>query len=177
MSLAVAAAFAFVGLPTAHATLLRALDLTELVAAADQIVLADVLSVQAAWDGSHRTIHTIIEIGVRESWKGLPPTNGRITIRQLGGTVGEIEMTVHGTPKFSVGERALLFLHGSQVVGMSQGKRDLRWDAAGRRWRVAPADRSTAVSIGSQGQLRGAEPDRVEDLDTLRARIRGLVGR
>src|SRR5512136_451443 len=82
----------------AEATLLRLLDLPELVAAADRIVVADVQSSHAAWDASHRTIYTTVEIRVRESWKGPSPSDGAITLRHLGGTVGEIEMTVHGAP-------------------------------------------------------------------------------
>jgi hypothetical protein len=164
------------GLPAARATLMRFMDLPELVGASDRIVVADVRTVQSAWDGSHRSIHTTVEVSVRESWKGTSASDEAITIRQLGGTVGEIEMTVHGMPSFSVGERALLFLHGTQVVGMEQGKRRLRWESATRRWLVGPAARTTAVLRAPRGKLRGTDPDAAEDLDSLRAKIRSLVG-
>ena len=159
------------------ASLVRALALDELVEAADQVVVADVLSVQSAWDESHRVIHTTVEMEIRENWKGASPESGHMSIRQLGGTVGEIEMTVHGMPKFRVGERSLLFLRHSQVVGMSQGKRNLRKDDASHRWLVDPADRSEVVNVVAGGKLHAVGPERVDDLDGLRARILRMVGR
>jgi hypothetical protein len=175
--LALAAGCLLVGSPASRATLMRVLELPELVAEADQVVVADVLAVRAAWDREHRAIHTTVEVGVAESWKGRPPGDGRLTIRHLGGTVGEIEMTVHGSPTFAVGERALLFVRASQVVGMSQGKRSLRWEAGSRRWLVGPADRAAAVVPGPQGTLRAAGRDSVEALDDLREKVRALVGK
>jgi hypothetical protein len=172
--LALALAMLLAGRP-AEATLVRRLDLPELVATADRIVVADVQALRTAWDASHRTIYTTVELRVRESWKGPLPSDGAVVIRHLGGTVGEIEMTVHGAPTFSVGERALLFLRGPHVVGMAQGKRPLRWEAATRRWRVMAADRASTVHLDSRGGLHGTEPEPAEDLDTLRARIRRLV--
>ena len=166
-----------VAAPGAVASMARALDLTELTAAADQIVVADVLSARAAWDGAHQSIHTTVELAVAESWKGQPPADGRITIRNLGGAVGDIEMTVHGAPRFSAGERALLFLRRSQVVGMAQGKRSLRWQATSRRWLVEPADRAGAFTFDEDGKPRPAEAGPAESLDGLRSRIRNLVGR
>ena len=125
----------------------------------------------------HRSLYTTVQASVCESWKGPSTSDEAITIRQPGGTVGEIEMTVHGMPRFSEGERALLFLHGTHVVGMGQGKRSLRWEPAARRWLVRPADRSAAFVLAPRGRLRGAEPEAEEDLDSLRTKIRGLVGK
>jgi hypothetical protein len=175
--LAFAAVASLVGLPAATASLVRALDLPGLVAEADQIVVADVLSVEAAWDLQRRAIHTTVSVGVRENWKGQSPGEGRITIRQLGGTVGEIEMKVHGMPRFEKGERSLLFLRGSHVVGMAQGKRNLRWVNERKRWRVDGGDNDSAVTIDARGKLFTAPREPALDLDELRDRVRGLVER
>jgi hypothetical protein len=171
--LAAVAVLTFGGWRAAQATLMRAMDLPELVAAADRIVVADVLSTQSAWDSSGRTIHTTVAIAVRESWKGPSDGSASISLRQLGGTVGEIEMTVHGSAKFAVGERALLFLRGARLVGMSQGKRSLRWEPARRRWLVAPADRAHTIPAVNVASV--AQPDADDDLDTLRTKVRALV--
>jgi hypothetical protein len=56
--------------PVAMASLMRAMDLSELTANADQIVVVDVLSTESAWDGGHRNIYSTVEIKVLESWKG-----------------------------------------------------------------------------------------------------------
>jgi hypothetical protein len=174
---AIAAAGIGVLSPAATASLIRAMDLAALTAAADRIVVADVLAVQAAWDSAHRTIHTTVEISVRESWKGDAPVDRHLTVRQPGGTVGDIEMTVRGMPVFATGERSLLFLHRSLVVGMAQGKRNLRWQAAERRWLVEPADHAEVVAVGRDGRLRAAGTDRAEDLDGLRGKVKTLVGK
>ena len=164
--------------PVAMASLLRAMDLVELTAGADQIVVGDVVSVQATWDASHRSIYSTIEVNVQESWKGSPPANGRISIRQPGGKVGEIEMTVHGMPSFSAGERTLLFLKRAQVVGMGQGKRRLYREPGSQRWLAQPRKASTeVVVIGSKGHLAAAADDQPEMLDSLREQVRALVAR
>ena len=139
-------------------------------------MVADVVSVESAWDAAHRNIHTTVELAVRESWKGDIPGSGRLALRQLGGTVGEIEMSVLGAAKFVPGERALLFLGRQGLVGMAQGKRTLRWEAAGRRWLAEPAAAAGATLVDGRGQP-GREPPPLEALDSLRSRVRRLVGR
>ena len=161
--------------PIATASLMRAMDLAELTASADQIVVGDVLSANSAWDNGHRNIYSTIEISVQESWKGVAPSDGKIRIRQLGGTVGEIEMTVHGMPRFAPGERALLFLRQARVVGMGQGKRRVHWDSAGKRWLADAPEGSGIVAIATQGTPRASEPNQPEALDRLRERVRVLV--
>lgn len=176
-----AVAVAVAGIATvswpAVASLVRAMDLDELTTSSDRIVVADVSTVHAAWDDAHRSIVSTVEIDVRETWKGAATAGERLSIRQPGGTVGDIEMTVHGMPRFSVGERALLFLHSSHVVGMSQGKRNLRWEATDRRWLVEAAERSEVVRVDAAGKLHSAGPGQSEDLDSLRKRVLGLVRR
>jgi hypothetical protein len=161
-------------LPVAMATLMRMMDLAELTTRADQIVVGDVVSQESAWDSGHRNIYTTIEINVRESWKGTSPADGKIRIRQLGGTVGDIEMTVHGMAKFEPGERSLLFLRQTQVVGWSQGKRRVHWDSTGKHWLADALDRTRVLSVGAQG--RPGESDQPEALDRLRTRVRALMG-
>jgi hypothetical protein len=152
------------------------MDLAELTTGADQIVVGDVLSSsESAWDAEHRSIYSTVEIGVQESWKGSPPANGRIKIRQLGGTVGQIEMTVLGMPRFTPGERALVFLRHTHVVGMSQGKRNIRWDSASKCWMVDAPDGTGALKVALRGDSRSPEPSQGESLDHLRERVRALV--
>lgn len=160
-----------------QASMLRAMSLSELVASADQIVVAKVVSVNAAWDPSHRKILSTIEVKIEESWKGL--ASGSLTIVQPGGTVGEIEMTVHGMPRFVVGERSVLFLRGRvrfQVVGMALGKRPVSWDADNNRWLAESADTEDVVEVGSGGRIRHAKPTARIALDTLHEQVRAIGG-
>jgi len=149
-----------------QASVIAPMSVDDLVASADEIVVGRVLSVSAAWNASHTRIASTVEVEVQERWKGTTAPKQRLSIVQPGGTVGEIEMTVHGLAAFTSGETALLFLQGRaryRVVGMAQGKKSLQWDAMSRRWLAA-------------GLLPGAASDRVP-LDKLREQVRAATQR
>jgi hypothetical protein len=158
--------------------LVQSLDLAELTAQAERIVVAQVLSSKSDWDSSHRTIHTRIEIKVEEAWKGAVAPGEHIVIVQSGGSVGNIEMRVHGMPGFAIGEKTVLFLAGqaaTRVVGMSQGKRSLRWDGTAKRWVAESPEHSAVVRRDSQGQLQPVPAEPAVGLEELRERVRALV--
>jgi hypothetical protein len=163
----------------AHASTVLAMDLAALTATADRIVVGEVLSVTSRWETGRRRIMTSVEINVAESWKGDVPTSRRVTIQQPGGQVGDIEMKVHGLAVFREGERAVLFLRGtdraSVVVGFGQGMRRLTPDSAGKGWLVLGGDRTAAVIRSSDGKLAPAASEASETLGALRARVRSLV--
>jgi len=162
----------------AAGSLVQALDLAELTARADRIVVAQVVSTISEWDSSGRNIHTRIEIKVEETWKGSISPDQRVVMVQPGGTVGDIEMRVHGMPSFARGEKAVLFLAGQgapRVVGMSQGKRPLRWNDTVKGWVAEVAEHSAVVRRDSQGRLQPAPPEPAMRLDELRQRVRALV--
>jgi len=97
---------------------------------------------------------------------------------------------VLGMPRFSAGERALVFLHGpperAAVVGLAQGKRTMRPDpagaagaagAAGRRWLIGPPQRAGAAFVrtatsGPRVPVFDAVP---RPLDEVRAEIRAEI--
>jgi hypothetical protein len=173
-----AAAFSLSLPHPATASLVLALDLGELTARADRVIVAEVLSVKSSWDRRHKRIYSTIEVSVAETWKGEVAPRARLTIVQPGGSVGEIEMRVHGVPTFTVGERSVLFLRGAavgEVVGLGQGRRPLRFDAAARRWMVEGGDRSAAVVLDTGGRMQPAGPEQTLPLDELRRRVRALV--
>ena len=142
-------------LGTARASIMLALDLPELVRQAEHIAVVDVVSVKTTWDDAHERIYSMIDLKVVESWKtsvpGSDAPGDHLTVVQLGGTVGDISMTVTGLGSFLPGERSLVFLRGpanhTQVVGMTQGKRPLRYHAATRQWLVAPPNLSQAKLV------------------------------
>jgi hypothetical protein len=169
------AALLAVGAP-ARASLVLALDLPQLTARAERVVVAEVLSVSARWDSEHRSIYSTVELAVAERWKG--DAGAHLTVVQLGGEVDGVTMRVHGLPAFTAGERAVLFLQGpavaAQLVGLGQGKRIVRFD--GRRWMAEPGDRSAAVRLEG-GRVLPAPSEATLSLDELRDRVRGLVRR
>jgi hypothetical protein len=164
----------------AVASMVLAMELPELTARAERIVVADVTTVHSAWDKRHERILSTIEIQVAEVWKGQVPAGGRLTIVQPGGSADGIEMRVHGLPSFVPGERAVLFLRGAAaqpigVVGMGQGKRGLTFEPVNKRWMVDGGDRSAAVTLGPRGKPLDAAPVASLPLDELRRQVRNLV--
>lgn len=70
------------------------------------IVHGRVLSYTSQWEGSN--IFTYTKVRVAESLKGDVPTV--VTIKQLGGEVGDMASEIPGTPKLRIGEDVVLFL-------------------------------------------------------------------
>lgn len=177
-ALAVAASF-LVAAPSATATIVLAMELPALTAQAERIVVADVLSVRAAWNADRTRITTTVELGVIEAWKGDAAAGRRIAVVQPGGAADDIETIVHGMPRWTAGERAVVFLRGaaaaSHVVGMAQGKRALSFDAARGEFVALPADRSTAVVARGAGRYAPAPPEASVPLTNLRAAVKALL--
>jgi hypothetical protein len=162
----------------AQASLIEAMDVQALTSAAQRIVVGEVVSVTSDWDAEHKRIFTTAVVQVAETWKGAPAPAGQLKVVQLGGSVGDIEMRVHGLPAFRTGERAVMFLGASgSLVGLGQGKRPLRFDGAARRWMVDGGDRTAAFVSGPRGEIRPAGAEASLSLDEMRTRVRRLVAR
>jgi hypothetical protein len=123
---------AFLAAP-AFATTVAKLDLAQLVKRADLIVQGQVQSVYSQWDEGRHLVFTYISIRVDDSLKGA--SRQSVLIRQIGGTVGTVQMSVAGVPQFKSGEMAVVFLKRQddgtfQVVGMNQGLYEIVEDYA-----------------------------------------------
>jgi hypothetical protein len=117
----------------AFATTVVKMDLEQLVQQADLIVQGQVQSAYSRWDEERRLIFTYISIRVDDPLKG--ERRRSVLIRQIGGTVGGIQMHVAGVPQFKSGETAIVFLKRQddgafQVVGMNQGVYEIVGDFA-----------------------------------------------
>ena len=163
----------------APATLILALDLPAMVGRADRIAVVDVVSVTAAWNDRHDRISTSIDLLVVDAWKGDLAPGARLTVRKPGGTVGDITTTVDGMPRFTPGERTLVFLHGAAdratVVGLTQGKRPVRRDPSSGRWMVAAPDRAGADFVRSRAVAAPVIETRTRPLDAMRTEVRALA--
>lgn len=83
--------------------------LLEQINASDLIVTGKVKNIRCEWDSKRENIWTIVTIECDEFIKGKNNKN-EITIRSLGGTIGELSQVITGAPKFQVGEILLGFL-------------------------------------------------------------------
>ncbi|HEX2660937.1 MAG TPA: hypothetical protein VHU40_21800 [Polyangia bacterium] len=179
---------AFQAAPAA-ASIVQALELPDLVQKADHIAVVDVVSKRSEWDAKHEQIFSTVELKIVERWKGPgQATEGTLTVIQPGGTVGDLTMTVTGLTSFTPGERAVVFLRGTpdnaRLLGLSQGKRPMQFDAGARTWwiRQAPQRDLTLVKTQNAGSGKVAptlvQPARPQQmvLEDFRAEVRALIG-
>jgi hypothetical protein len=140
------AALAFALFPRlARATLARGLSLEELAHASDNALVGTVLDAHCSWAvvARQRSIVTDTRMRVEEVLAKRNPDSSEVLVRTLGGAIGRMGERVDGQPRFSVGERAVVFLltptEGSRfVAGWAQGHYPLRADARGVR-KLAPS--------------------------------------
>jgi hypothetical protein len=166
--------FAVLGAGIAGATSMTALDLKMLLARADRVVLATVVSQESHWTENRDAIYTDAVVRVERSYKGKLKVGQTVVVRREGGSVGGIGMRVYGSPSWSPNEEAVVFLEerggASWVVGMAQGK----WQVSTQNGqKVVHADLSGIAFLQSgQPALAGPRP-----LAEVEREIRALVAR
>ena len=116
----------FVHKNQASASIVVPMTLKDLTEQADLIVLGISSETTSVWDSDRKNIVTYITLVPERCFK-VTECPAPIRIRQLGGTVEGVTMTVAGAPKFYENERLILFLENTpssfyRVIGLSQGK-------------------------------------------------------
>ena len=101
--------------PAAHATTLARLSIEQLAAAADNVARVRCIRSVSQWENEE--IWTVTTFAVVESMKGSLPA--QVMVRLPGGRVGHLTAVVDGTPKFNVGDDAILFLERSPAAEFS----------------------------------------------------------
>jgi len=129
----IALGIAFLLTTSAHATTVLRLDLPQLVQQSDSIVQGHVESVTSQWDSTRNVAFTYVTINVEDPMKG--ERRRTIAVRQLGGKVGAMNVTIAGMPRFVKGEQVIVFLKAGdngtfQIVGLNQGKYEITEDFA-----------------------------------------------
>ncbi len=154
----------------ALASSVRKMELPEMVSKSDSVVQGTVESVEARWESD--LIFTYASIRVDESFKGAP--RRALLIRQPGGKLGALNLTVSGTPQFKAGDRVIVFLQNQSngtfdIVGLGQGKYDLVDNLA--------ISNSAGATIVDPKTGRMSETPSVQKvpLDAFKARIRELA--
>jgi hypothetical protein len=80
-------------------------DVAQLTSSADLIIRGVVTSKQARWVG--RVIYTQYEVSVRETLKGDPRNS--VVVGVVGGAIGNVALSVPGTPHLGIGEQLVFF--------------------------------------------------------------------
>jgi hypothetical protein len=165
----------------AHASIVQGLELRELVANADRIVLGRVVFSES-FQRSDGTLGTWHRIDIERDVRGNAAGESEVIVETLGGQIGEIGMRVEGEPTFEVGERVVVFIRGGgaysafRPVGMAQGVMRVRWRQGVETVRQS-REGLMLVRRNAQGRLEkslGALP-KEERLDTFLERIRALL--
>jgi hypothetical protein len=143
--------FAAIGLAgvVASATTLAPLSFDNLARQSSAVARLRCLSTESAWDSGE--IWTTTRFEVVELRKG--SLGAVITVRMLGGSVGNLHSRVDGVPAFRAGEEVYLFLWGQasepyRVLGWSQGTFRIVHDAR------SGAEKVTQESAGNNFDAR-----------------------
>jgi len=109
-----------------YSSVVKRMTIEEMTEEAGIILQGKVTALKGEWNNEHNKIHTFVTISVTEYIKGDLKTK-EITLRLLGGVVGDTALDIVGSPYFTPNEKVLLFLYPDYqaefpIVGFSQGK-------------------------------------------------------
>ena len=115
-------------LGSAYATTIQALSMEQRTQRADRVIIGEVQNIRYEKSSNAQRIYTITTIKVIESLKGDAKKDMLLTVRQIGGQMGEWSQHVPGDARFETQEEVLVFLRHDPrddlhfLVGMGQGK-------------------------------------------------------
>jgi hypothetical protein len=160
--------------PASGTTLMR-MSLAQISQAAQAIVRARCIGNSTRWDAGE--IWTFTSFDIEETWSGSAPA--QISVRLLGGRVGNLTSTVSGVPRFSPGEEVVLFLEPTargdfSIVSWEQGTFRIRRDV---RMGEEVAVQDTAAFPVFDPAMRRFETIGIRNLPiaTLRSRVEAVV--
>jgi hypothetical protein len=173
-------ALTLLGASLASGTTVQKLSLSDLARNSNAIVRATVEDQTSRQDDASKEIYTYITLRVLDPVKG-SKGESIVTLRQLGGQVGNIASIVPGLPTFSKGEEVVVFLTASDragypwVMGLQQGKYTVRTDPKGVKY--VRNDLEAALPGSAKGADK-AGGKKVADLtlESFLARIHTEIG-
>ena len=159
----------------AEASTMLALDLAELTARADDVVLATVIGARA--EPARGLIVTRVLVRVEVTVAGRSGPADELEVIVPGGELDGLGLLVQGAPRLEPGRRYLLFLERTnpsfRVVGMAQGAMPVEEDRRGRLL-VEPPEGLPGLVRPVGGRLVPALPavSAATLLDEVTARVR-----
>ena len=162
---------------TVQATTLARLSIEQMAAAADHVARVRCIASESRWENG--AIWTVTTFAVIESMKGtLPP---QLKVRLPGGRVGHLTASVDGTPKFSPGDDAIIFLEqtrsgGYSVTAWAEGTFRISRDLRTGRETVTQDSSALAVFDSATPSFR-TEGVRRMPVEQFRARVASAIER
>ncbi len=159
----------------AVATTLAHMSLEQMSQTAQVIVRARCQEDATSWDAGE--IWTLTSFEVEEVWRGSAPA--RITVRLLGGRVGNLTSSVPGVPRFRAGDEVVLFLEATQrgdfsVVSWEQGTFRIGLEVATGRETITQGTASFATFDQATHNFEAAGI-RSMPLEIFRARVEAAL--
>lgn len=166
------------------ATSVRAPNFNTLVDRAELIFTGQVLSRHCEWRvvEGRRSIVTLISFGVERIHKGASAPV--ITLQFLGGSMGDVTLSVSEMPRFKPNERVVLFVEGNgsaacPVIGFFHGRFSLKRESGGRET-ILKHDGEPLTDTAEVGRDRRmdqapVDPARTLTHDEFSARVRERV--
>jgi hypothetical protein len=132
------------------------LSFSALVQQSTAVVQGHVVDVRAQWTADRRGIESLVVIEAAGYLKG--DLGEHVTVRVPGGRVGSLVNIIPGAPRFTAGDRVVLFLTTDGpsipvVTGTSQGVFRVTTDAASGASLVVPPVIETAAPAPPRGDL------------------------
>ena len=105
----------------------RALKVDDLAKRAEVVAVGRVTDLNSQWDENRTRIYTLVTMEVDQYLKGQDQTTNVLTIKTLGGEIGEVGELYTHAPSFRQNERVVVFLEKDRqqqyrVSGGTQGK-------------------------------------------------------
>jgi hypothetical protein len=126
------AVFALAG--HASASVAIAVTFDTLVERAETAMIVVPIDANSVWEGKRIVTYTHLRVERAIAGQGA----GDVTIKTLGGSVGDIGQSVSGEPVFMPGEKSIVFLRkvdtNFMVVERAQGQYPLTFDKDKQRW-------------------------------------------
>jgi hypothetical protein len=140
----------------AHAMVVVQRDFPELVARAEQIVAGTVTDIRQETDAFGPA--TFVTFGDLTVLKG--DVGDTLTLRFYGGESGDVVVHIPDMPTFSIGDRAVLFVAGNghtvcPLVGVWQGRFNVRFDSDRQTDVIETNDRAPVVAVAGRSIVRG----------------------
>lgn len=164
-------------LPAIRATTLARLSLDDLAVAADAVARVRCTGAEARWENG--SIWTVTTLEVLETMKG--NLTAEIAVRLPGGRAGHLIATVDGTPRFSPGEEAVVFLERSRaggftIAGWAGGTFRISRDPR-TRMETVTQDSSAFAVFDAATRTFHTEGVRRMPIEEFRARLAAVIAR
>ena len=131
----------------ASASIVQKLDVPDLTRLSHAVVVGQVVDTRSEWNSKHEFIQTFTRIRVENAAKGAHEEGRIITVRELGGSVGDYNQELIGGATYKPGDNVLVFLQHAedgtpgifQTVALSEGKFLVSTDSQTGRQIAVPA--------------------------------------